>query len=30
MKKVYLIRHGLPDFPSGSGMCIGLSRSFSG
>jgi broad specificity phosphatase PhoE len=25
MKKVYLIRHGLPDFPSGSGMCIGTT-----
>ena len=23
MKKVYLIRHGLPDFPDGKGMCIG-------
>lgn len=23
MKKVYLIRHGLPDFPGGKGMCIG-------
>ena len=23
MKKVYLIRHGLPDFPGGRGMCIG-------
>lgn len=25
MKKVYLIRHGLPDFPGGKGMCIGTS-----
>ena len=23
MKQVYLIRHGLPDFPGGKGMCIG-------
>jgi broad specificity phosphatase PhoE len=23
MKKVYLIRHGLPDFPGGRRMCIG-------
>ena len=23
MKKVYLIRHGLPDFPGGKRMCIG-------
>ena len=23
MKKVYLIRHGRPDFPGGKGMCIG-------
>lgn len=23
MKTVYLIRHGLPDFPGGRGMCIG-------
>jgi len=23
MKKVYLIRHGLPDFPDGAGMCLG-------
>ena len=23
MKNVYLIRHGLPDFPEGKGMCIG-------
>lgn len=23
MKKVYLIRHGLPDFPGGKSMCIG-------
>ena len=23
MKKVYLIRHGLPDFPEGKRMCIG-------
>lgn len=23
MKKVYLIRHGLPDFPSGKRMCLG-------
>ena len=25
MKKVYLIRHGLPDFPGGKGMCIGTT-----
>lgn len=25
MKKVYLIRHGLPDFPEGKGMCIGTT-----
>ena len=25
MKKVYLIRHGLPDFPGGVGMCIGTT-----
>jgi len=25
MKKVYLIRHGLPDFPEGRGMCIGTT-----
>ena len=25
MKKVYLIRHGLPDFPNGKGMCIGTT-----
>ena len=25
MKKVYLIRHGLPDFPGGKGMCIGMT-----
>lgn len=25
MKKVYLIRHGLPDFPGGQGMCIGTT-----
>lgn len=25
MKKVYLIRHGLPDFPAGKGMCIGTT-----
>lgn len=25
MKKVYLIRHGLPDFPDGSRMCIGTT-----
>ena len=25
MKKVYLIRHGLPDFPGGRGMCIGTT-----
>ena len=25
MKKVYLIRHGLPDFPGGKGMCIGIT-----
>ena len=23
MKKVYLIRHGQPDFPGGKGMCLG-------
>ena len=25
MKKVYLIRHALPDFPGGKGMCIGTT-----
>ena len=25
MKKVYLIRHALPDFPSGKRMCIGTT-----
>ena len=25
MKKVYLIRHGLPDFPGGKGMCLGTT-----
>lgn len=25
MKKVYLIRHGLPDFPGRKGMCIGTT-----
>ena len=25
MKQVYLIRHGLPDFPGGRGMCIGTT-----
>ena len=25
MKRVYLIRHGLPDFPDGKGMCIGTT-----
>ena len=25
MKKVYLIRHGLPDFPGGKAMCIGTT-----
>ena len=25
MIKVYLIRHGLPDFPGGKGMCIGTT-----
>lgn len=25
MKKCYLIRHGLPDFPGGRGMCIGTT-----
>lgn len=25
MKKVYLIRHGLPDFPGGKRMCIGAT-----
>ena len=23
MKRVYLIRHGLPDFPGGERMCLG-------
>ena len=23
MKRVYLIRHGLPDFPQGQRMCLG-------
>ena len=25
MKKVYLIRHGLPDFPDGKRMCLGTA-----
>ncbi len=25
MKKVYLIRHGLPDFPNGKKMCLGTT-----
>lgn len=25
MKKVYLIRHGLPDFPEGKRMCLGVT-----
>jgi len=25
MKKVYLIRHGLPDFPGGKKMCLGIT-----
>lgn len=25
MKKVFLIRHALPDFPGGKGMCIGTT-----
>ena len=25
MKQVYLIRHALPDFPGGTGMCIGTT-----
>ena len=25
MRKVYLIRHGLPDFPGGKGMCLGTT-----
>ena len=25
MKRVYLIRHGLPDFPAGQKMCIGTT-----
>ena len=25
MKTVYLVRHGLPDFPGGRGMCIGTT-----
>jgi broad specificity phosphatase PhoE len=25
MKKVYLIRHALPDFPGGNRMCIGIT-----
>ena len=25
MKKIYLIRHGLPNFPGGKGMCIGTT-----
>ena len=25
MKKVYLIRHGLPDFPEGKRMCLGAT-----
>ncbi len=26
MKKVYLIRHGLPDFPGGKRMCLGSTN----
>ena len=26
MKKVYLIRHGLPDFPGGKRMCLGTTE----
>ena len=25
MKRIYLIRHGLPDFPGGKRMCIGTA-----
>lgn len=25
MKKVFLIRHGLPDFPNGERMCLGIT-----
>ena len=25
MKRVYLIRHGLPDFPQGARMCLGIT-----
>lgn len=25
MKKIYLIRHGLPDFPGGERMCLGIT-----
>lgn len=25
MRKVYLIRHGLPDFPAGEQMCLGIT-----
>ncbi|MBQ3504397.1 MAG: histidine phosphatase family protein [Oscillospiraceae bacterium] len=25
MKRVYLIRHGLPDFPGGKRMCLGIT-----
>ncbi len=25
MKKAYLIRHGLPDFPNGERMCLGIT-----
>ena len=25
MKHIYLIRHALPDFPGGKGMCIGTT-----
>ena len=25
MKTVYLIRHGLPEFPGGKGMCLGTT-----
>ena len=25
MKKIYLIRHGLPDFPGGKRMCLGIT-----
>ena len=25
MKRVYLVRHGLPDFPGGARMCLGIT-----